>query len=267
MRWRAPRAISRGTARIARDQPPDAVRPAEILWPPRLSRARITQALGSSSPLAQATRSALAAPWGGIAVAAIRGAARRSLLIVRHIRDAPHPAAARGELIESLNHYQAGDISAARIAAASRATRDDPDWGLAHALLARLDLAAGDGAAAEAELDRAAATGFDPARAHHLYAEAWLLEGDPDKAIAEAARALPRYVGYATRVTARSLAANGDLPDGRAMLGTAARRKRRTMRPAGSIWPICGCNRATMAARSTAIGRALSRSRRRMRAR
>ncbi|TPG20909.1 hypothetical protein EAH87_06040 [Sphingomonas koreensis] len=156
--------------------------------------------------------------WGGGIVAAVL-AAITIALAVRHWRDAPDPARARGDLIASLTDYRAGNISAARTAAA-RATRNDPDWGLAHALLARLDLAGGDGAAGEAELDRAVAAGFDPARAHHLYAEAWLLQGDSDKAIAEARRAPPRYAGYATRVTARAMAAGGDLPGGRATLET-----------------------------------------------
>ena len=151
---------------------------------------------------------------GGAAIAAI-ALIVTVVLAVQHLRAAPDATRARRELVESLERYRAGDVTAAR-AAAIKASYDDPDWGLAHALLARLDLANADGAGAEAELDRAVSTGFDPARAHHLYAEAWLLQGDPDKAIAEAARALPRYAGYATRVRARALAANGDLPQARA---------------------------------------------------
>ena len=151
---------------------------------------------------------------GGATIAAI-ALIVTVVLAVQHLRAAPDATRARRELVESLEHYRAGDVTAAR-AAAIKASYDDPDWGLAHALLARLDLANADGAGAEAELDRAVSTGFDPARAHHLYAEAWLLQGDPDKAIAEAARALPRYAGYATRVRARALAANGDLPQARA---------------------------------------------------
>lgn len=154
--------------------------------------------------------------WAGLALALIvlvGGAA----LLVRHWLEAPRPSRARGELIASLQHYRAGNLSAARTEAA-KAVYDKPDWGEAHALLARLDLAAGDGAAADAEIDRAVAAGFPTARTHHLRAEAQLLEGDPDRALAEAAQALPRYAGYATRVKAEAQAAQDDLPAARATM-------------------------------------------------
>lgn len=136
---------------------------------------------------------------------------------IRYWRNTPHPSRAHGEIVEALTLYRAGNRSGAREQAAA-AVRNKPDWSLAHALLARLQLAAGNGAAAEAELDRARATGFDPARLHQLYAEAWLLQDDPDRAAKEADRSLVRYAGYATRVKARAIAANGDLPGGRALL-------------------------------------------------
>lgn len=157
--------------------------------------------------------------WRGLlalaAVALLAGAA----LAIRHWRNAPHPSRAHDEVVEALTHYRAGNFSAAR-AAAAKAVYDKPEWGLAHALLARLDLAYGEGAAAEAELDRAKAGGFDPNRLHQLYAEAWLLQDEPDKALAETDRALVRYAGYATRVKARAMAAGGDLPGGRGLLET-----------------------------------------------
>ncbi|MGN6376820.1 MAG: tetratricopeptide repeat protein [Sphingomonas sp.] len=138
-------------------------------------------------------------------------------LAVRHWRNAADPDAARGQVGRSLELYRAGDMSGAR-AQAAKAVRNKPDWGLAHALLARLYLATGDGAAAQSQLDLATANGFSAARLHQLYADAALLQGDADRALAEAARALPRYAGYATRVRARALAAQGDLPQGRATL-------------------------------------------------
>jgi tetratricopeptide (TPR) repeat protein len=147
------------------------------------------------------------------ALALLAGAA----LAIRYWRNVPHPSRAHGEVVEALTHYRTGNIGAAR-AAVARAVRDNPGWGLAHALRARFDLAYGEGAAAEAELDRAKATGFDPNRLHQLYAEAWLLQEQPDRALAEADRALVRYAGYATRVKARAMAAGGDLPGGRGLL-------------------------------------------------
>jgi len=121
------------------------------------------------------------------------------------------PADARHALAQSLSLLQAGNINAAR-AHAQAAIKADPDWGLAHAVLARIFLALGDGVAAEGELGRAQATGFDIERAHQLYAHAWLLQGDPARALAEAGKTQPRFAGYAVRVGARALAAQGDLP-------------------------------------------------------
>lgn len=126
-------------------------------------------------------------------------------------------ADARTELAQSLGLFQAGNISAARLHAQA-AIKADPGWGLAHAVLARIYLALGDGVAAEGELGRAKDAGFDIERAHQLYAHAWLLQGDPKRAVTEAAKTQPRFAGYAMRVTARALAAQGDLPGAQQML-------------------------------------------------
>jgi len=128
-------------------------------------------------------------------------------------------SSARAELIESLGLLNAGNYSAARNHAIA-ATRADPAWGLAHAVLARAYLALGDGVAAEGELGRATNAGFDAQRAHQLYAHAWLLQGDAARALAEAGKAEPRFGGYALRVAARARAAQGDLPGAQAMLAT-----------------------------------------------
>uniref|UniRef100_UPI0035CC5C33 tetratricopeptide repeat protein n=1 Tax=uncultured Sphingomonas sp. TaxID=158754 RepID=UPI0035CC5C33 len=127
-------------------------------------------------------------------------------------------ATARTELALSVKTLALGNYSAARNHAQA-AIKADPKWGLAHAMLARSFLAIGDGIAAEGELGRAREAGFDPARAHQLLAHAWLLQGDPDRALAEAAKAAPRYTGYAIRVGARALAAQGDNAGAQAALG------------------------------------------------
>ena len=120
------------------------------------------------------------------------------------------PAMARVYVARSLVTLRGGNWSAAR-RNAQEAIAADPDWGLAHAVLARAFLALGDGVGAEAELDRARAAGFDGNRAHQLYAHAYLLQGDPARAIAEAGRTPARYGAYAVRVGARALAAQGDM--------------------------------------------------------
>ena len=125
---------------------------------------------------------------------------------------------ARTELGYSLALLQDGNFNAAR-AHAQAAVKQDPQWGAAHAVLAKTFLALGDGVGAESELGRAAAAGFDMSRGHQLLAEAWLLQGDAKRALAEAAKADPRFGGYAARVTARALAAQGKATEAQALLG------------------------------------------------
>ncbi|MES1996448.1 MAG: tetratricopeptide repeat protein [Pseudomonadota bacterium] len=128
-------------------------------------------------------------------------------------------ATARTELALSVRLLKAGNYSAAR-SHAQAAIKADPSWGLAHAMLARSFLAIGDGVAAEGELGRARDAGFDPARAHQLYAHAWLLQGDANRALTEAAKAGAPYSGYAIRIGARALAAQGDVAGAQAALST-----------------------------------------------
>lgn len=126
-------------------------------------------------------------------------------------------ASARTALAQSTGLLKAGNYSAARSRAQAAVTAD-PTWGLAHAMLARAFLSLGDGVAAEGELGRAVAAGFDPKRSHQLYAHAWLLQGDAARALGEAAKAPPRYAGYAVRVAARAKAMQGDNPGAQAAL-------------------------------------------------
>ena len=150
---------------------------------------------------------------GGTAIAAVAGIAIGLTAPAR--ADA---AAARTELGYSLALLKAGNFNAAR-AHAQAAIKEDPQWGVAHAVLARTFLALGDGVGAESELGRAAAAGFDMDRGHQLLAEAWLLQGDAKRALTEAAKASPRFGAYAARVTARALAAQGKRAEAQALLG------------------------------------------------
>ncbi|CAN5478989.1 hypothetical protein BH09PSE4_BH09PSE4_04200 [soil metagenome] len=142
---------------------------------------------------------------GAVAFLAILGL----VLLVRRDPAPKGPEAARLALAKSVYYFEGGAVTAARNQARA-ATAADPAWGLAHAFLARTLLELGDGVGAEAELDRAKDTGFDPRRSHQLYAQAWLLQGDPERALAEADRTVPRYAGYAARVKARAFAVEGD---------------------------------------------------------
>jgi tetratricopeptide (TPR) repeat protein len=128
----------------------------------------------------------------------------------------PRPDARRS-LVASLTTLEAGNYSAARTNAQA-AIVAAPTLGIAHAVLARAYLELGDGLAAEAELARATDAGMPKSRLHQLQAHARLLQGDPDGALDEAARAQPRYAVYAARIRARTLASQGKVVEARAIL-------------------------------------------------
>jgi len=100
----------------------------------------------------------------------------------------------------------AGDYSTARDGAAA-VLRDEPGSATAALVLARADLALGDGRGAGDALARAVANGVAPGRVRAMKADALLLGGDPEAALAAAGR---DGSVAAARVRARVLAAKGD---------------------------------------------------------
>lgn len=120
------------------------------------------------------------------------------------------PAHARAAIERAEAFLRASNATAAR-SQATDAVRMDPGWGIAHAVLAQSLAQLDEGVAAEAELRRAADAGFDMRRAHQLMAHAYLLQGDEEKALAEADKAAPEFHTYALRVKARAYTALGNL--------------------------------------------------------
>ncbi|HWK35640.1 tetratricopeptide repeat protein [Sphingomonas sp.] len=116
---------------------------------------------------------------------------------------------ARATLNRALIALDQGNATAAR-ALATAAVAADPNWGLAHAVLARTALAQDDGIAAEAELNKARDTGFDMARGRQMLAHARLLQSDARQALEIAKTVAPAYAAYGLRVQARATAALGD---------------------------------------------------------
>lgn len=131
------------------------------------------------------------------------------------------PAAARASMQKSVALLAADNVTAARAAALS-AVRSDPGSGEAHLLLARTQLALQDGVGAEAELKRANDAGIDPKFTHHLKAQALVLEGQPEKAIAEADKSDPQFRAYGLRIRARAMAAMGNVGGAQVALTEAA---------------------------------------------
>jgi cellulose synthase operon protein C len=160
-------------------------------------------------------------PWlrlaGALALAVVLAGGAWLFVAGRAARVSPQEATAR-----SVALLQAGNASGARDAAAA-ALRADPIAAPAHLALARAMLVLGDGVSAEAELQRAADAGSDPKLLIHLRAQALLLQGQPDKAVALASQALPQFHADALRVRGRALAMKGDGAGALAMLSEAVR--------------------------------------------
>ena len=101
--------------------------------------------------------------------------------------------------------------------------RDHPENATAHLLQGRVYLLLGDGVAAEAEVERARQGGVRPERTRHLLAEAYLLQGDADRALAELNLrpvAAP-FAAEVARVRGRALAAAGDTAGAAGAFGEA----------------------------------------------
>ena len=108
--------------------------------------------------------------------------------------------------------FEAGDLNAARVEAMN-AVQDEPGNERAWFILARTQLDLGDAASALTTMERARNTDIAAERTRHLYAEAALMTGDRDLALAEArASDIPaEFADEAARVEARTLFAQGDV--------------------------------------------------------
>ena len=95
-------------------------------------------------------------------------------------------------------------------AAFVEAIKADPNDARLRVAQARAYLLLGDGVAADAELKRARRLGFADDETRHLMAHAYLLQGDPDRAIEEADLAPPAHAVYAARIRGLASAARGD---------------------------------------------------------
>ncbi len=105
--------------------------------------------------------------------------------------------------------FEAGDMRAARVELMN-ALQADPANASAWLLKARVDLALGDGVAAEAEVVRARQAGTGVEETRHLLAHARLLQGDPRGALNEVGEPTGADAAYRARIRARALAALGD---------------------------------------------------------
>jgi len=105
--------------------------------------------------------------------------------------------------------FQAGDIRTARVELLN-ALQADPNDRAARIMQARVQLALGDGVAAESEIVRARQAGVPTEQTAHLLAHARLLQGDAEGALNEAGAAAPGHLAYAARIAGRAAMALGD---------------------------------------------------------
>jgi tetratricopeptide (TPR) repeat protein len=89
------------------------------------------------------------------------------------------------------------------------AIKADPDNKALRVAQARTYLLLGDGAAAEAELNRSNALGVPASETGHLMAHALLLQGQAERAVTEAGKAGPAHGVYANRMLGRAFQALG----------------------------------------------------------
>jgi len=88
---------------------------------------------------------------------------------------------------------------------------------------ARVQLALGDGAAAESEIVRARQSGVSADDTRHLLAHARLLQGDAEGALNEAASVPAQHAAYAARIRGRAQMALGNTAEAEAEFGRAIR--------------------------------------------
>ncbi|HEX8125283.1 MAG TPA: tetratricopeptide repeat protein [Allosphingosinicella sp.] len=101
------------------------------------------------------------------------------------------------------------------------AIKAQPDNKALRLAQARTYLLLGDGASAEAELKRARALGVAASETGHLLAHALLLQGQPERAAAEARKAGPAHSAYANRMLGRAYQLTGKLEEAAAAFDRA----------------------------------------------
>ncbi|WP_299322720.1 tetratricopeptide repeat protein [Parasphingopyxis sp.] len=138
---------------------------------------------------------------GGVAVVLV-------LVMIVSLRGSdPAGALARAEAFEASGNHRAARVEAMN--AVDHAPGDEAAW----RLLARSQLALGDGTAARGTVERARNAGVPPERTRHLMAEAMLLMGEADAALAETENAEidPEFFGEAARIRGRAFQQLGQI--------------------------------------------------------
>lgn len=123
------------------------------------------------------------------------------------------PAASEAAFTQALERFQAGDIKVARVDLLN-ALKENPKNGVARLLFARIQLARGNGVAAQTEIERAITAGIPRSKTYHLLANALLLQNQARQAIQMASNPTiePPFASYAARMRGRAEIALANLP-------------------------------------------------------
>lgn len=118
-----------------------------------------------------------------------------------------------GALVRAQQYEASGDMAAARVEAMN-AVDHAPDDEAAWRTLARTQLALGDGGGARRTVERSRSAGIPARRTRHLMAEALLLSGDVEGALAETENVgiAPEFFADAARIRGRAFQQQGALP-------------------------------------------------------
>ena len=105
--------------------------------------------------------------------------------------------------------FEEGDVRTARVEFMN-ALQANPGDRASRIMQARVQIALGDGVAAESEITRARQSGVPADETRHLLAHARLLQNDPQGALNESAQVPTQHQAYAARIRGRAFVAMGD---------------------------------------------------------
>ena len=142
------------------------------------------------------------------------GALLTALLVAGTSPAQAEPRASVAAFDRAFTRFKAGDLRVARVELLN-ALKEDPNNGVARLLFARVQLARGNGVAAETEIERAVKAGIPREKTLHLTAHALLLQGKASQALQKAGdRSIPpQFASYAARMRGRAQTALGSKAD------------------------------------------------------
>lgn len=154
----------------------------------------------------------------------VLGAVTGAVLVLGTHTASADPAASMAAFDQAFAHFNAGDLRASRVELLN-ALKENPNNGVARLLFARVQLARGNGVAAQTEIERAIKAGIPREKTFHLTAHALLLQNKASQAFQMASdpRIPSQFGAYAARMRGRAQLTLGHIPDAGREFDTAVR--------------------------------------------